>query len=50
MKGRHFEMDAAVLHFIKEMPVKGIPITWQTVQVKATGTPRITLNYKLHNC
>jgi hypothetical protein len=43
-KGRCFEVDAEVLHFFKEMHAMGIPITQQTVQVKAAGTARITWN------
>jgi hypothetical protein len=38
--GRHPDVDAAVLHFIKETHAKGMPTTWQAMQVKATETAK----------
>jgi hypothetical protein len=31
--------DAAVLHFIKETRAKGLPITWQAMQVRQPKLP-----------
>jgi hypothetical protein len=39
-KGRHRDVDAAVLHFVKETRAKRMPITWKAVQVKATETAK----------
>jgi hypothetical protein len=35
-KGKHLDVNAAVLHFIEEMHAKGMPFTQHAMQVKAT--------------
>jgi hypothetical protein len=37
---RHRNEDAAVLHVVRETRAKGMPVTRQAVQVKATQTDR----------
>jgi hypothetical protein len=39
-KGRHPDVDAAVLHFVKDTRAKGMPITRQAMQVKTTETAK----------
>jgi hypothetical protein len=34
----HTDVDAGVLHFTKKTHAKGMPITWQTMYVKATNS------------
>jgi hypothetical protein len=39
-KGTHPDVDAAVLHFAKKTHAKRMPITWQTMYVKATESTK----------